>query len=82
MNLYKLMLLPLILSIIVACNVFIEMANSARRGLIVLTLGSILWFVYEQLKEPVVSIQLVIVVFVFSMTSVLLVVWTLFKTGW
>lgn len=82
MNLYKLMLLPLILSIIVACNVFIEMANSARRGLIVITLGSILWFVYEQLKEPVVSIQLVIVVFVFSMTSVLLVVWTLFKTGW
>ncbi|UHA61428.1 hypothetical protein KDJ21_007160 [Metabacillus litoralis] len=82
MNLPKLMLLPLILSMIVACNVFIEMAISVRRGLIVLTLGSILWFIYEQLKEPVVSVQLVIVIFVFSTFAFLLVVWTLFETGW
>jgi hypothetical protein len=67
---------------IVSLNWFVEIEVYVRRGMVLLTLGTILWFIYDLLKEPVLPGQLVIVVFLVSLFSILLVLGTLLKIGW
>lgn len=58
------------------------MSTYLRRSLAILTLGMVLWFIYEQLKEPDLEGRLIIILCVIVVTSVLLVLGTLLKTGW
>jgi hypothetical protein len=82
MKVRKIIILPLILSIIFSSNWANDIATYMRRGLAILTLGMILWFIYEHLKEPDLAGRNIIVLSVIVVTSVLLVIGTLLNTGW
>jgi hypothetical protein len=78
----KILFLPLLLSIIFSSNWVIDIATYLRRGLVILTLGMILWFIYDHLKEPDLPGRIIIVLCVIVVSLVLLVLGTLLKTGW
>lgn len=72
-------LLPLILAIIVSMH---WLDTNIRRGIILLILGTLLWFFFKLLKEHVVPLRIVISITVVTIVSFLLIVLTLLKTGW
>ncbi|MFT4415003.1 hypothetical protein ACLM5H_14170 [Fredinandcohnia humi] len=74
--------LPLIFSIIFSLHLVIDVPVYMRRVLALITLGTVLWFIYYHLKEPVLVGRNIIVVILLTVFTVLLVLITLFKTGW
>jgi len=79
---FRKIILLLILTFIVALNGFVDMEVYVRRGVVLLTLGTILWVIFEQLKAPILRGKLVLFVFFVSFICILLVLGTLLKMGW
>jgi hypothetical protein len=56
--------------------------NSIRQTLIILILGTILWLLYQLLKEPPKPIKIIAFTTLASVVSIVNVIITLVKTGW
>jgi hypothetical protein len=82
MKVRKIIFLPILFSIIFSTNWAVDIATYLRRGLALLTLGMILWFIYDYLKEPDLAGRIILVLCVSVVISFLLVLRTLLKTGW
>lgn len=59
----------------------IEM-DGYRKVVIILTLTSILWSIYNLLKEPSTPKKLIVMTIISSVISIVFVLATLLKTGW
>lgn len=79
---YKRLISPLIFFMVFSFYWVAVFGVSVRRVLVVLTLGTILWSIYNLLKEPVLSGKVMIIVMLVAITSLLFVIITVSKTGW
>ncbi|MDZ5473351.1 hypothetical protein SM124_16655 [Bacillus sp. 31A1R] len=79
---FQKIILLLILTFIVSLNWFVDMGVYVRRGVVLLTLGTILWVIFDQLKASILQGKHVLFVFFVSFICILLVLGTLLKTGW
>jgi hypothetical protein len=82
MRIRKIVFFPVLLSMIVSMNWVVEMSIFLKRCLAILTLGMILWIIYDHLKEPDLAGRIIIVLCFVVVTSVLLILGTLLKIGW
>jgi uncharacterized membrane protein len=78
----KWVFLPLIFSVMLSFYRGELWGVFVKRGLVVLTLGSVLWSFYNLLKEPVIVVKMIITGILIGVISLLLVILTLSKTGW
>lgn len=82
MKVSKILFLPLTLSVIVFLHEEAGLGAIVRRCLVVLTLGTILWIIYNLLKEQIFPIRMIIFATLVAVASFLLIIATLSKTGW
>lgn len=81
MRVYPFFFLPFLLSV-VTYMVGQTGSGGMRRSLIILTLGTILWTVYQVLKEPAVSVKKISIVAFVAAVSLSLIAAVLKETGW
>jgi hypothetical protein len=73
---------PLLFSIVVSFYRADLFESFVRRGLVILTLGAILWSFYRVLKEPKLVVKKIMTAIIIGVLSFLLIILTLINTGW
>lgn len=74
--------LPLIFSIMSLFCTGELVGFLVRRGLVILTLGIILWTIYKQFGEPILVVKRIVTVIIIGLVSLLFIFIAIYNSGW